>query len=107
MLNPSALPVVAGLALFAGLSTLPAQSASGLSPMFADLPGAHIRYIDTGGKGVPIVLLHAATGSADVWENQIKPFTGAGYRVIAFDRRGWAQSVTTAGAAPGTAARSE
>ena len=71
---------------------------------FAELPGVRLRYVDTGGKGVPIVLLHAATGSADVWENQIKPFRDAGYRVIAFDRRGWGQSVTTAGAEPGTAA---
>ncbi len=70
---------------------------------FAELPGVRLRYIDTGGKGVPIVLLHAATGSVDVWENQIKPFQSAGYRVIAFDRRGWGQSAST-GTDVGTAA---
>ena len=67
MPNPSACSLAAGLALFACVSTLHSQPGGGPSPMFATLPDARIRYIDTGGKGVPIVLLHAATGSADVW----------------------------------------
>ena len=36
-----------------------------------DLPGAKIFYTDTGGSGVPVVLLHAATGSSQSWEYQI------------------------------------
>ena len=72
---------------------------------FASLPGARIFYIDSGGSGVPIVFLHAATGSSRVWEYQIPAFTAAGYRVIAFDRRGWGRTVNDpAGTQPGTGA---
>ena len=39
-----------------------------------------------------MILLHAATGSSRVWEYQIPAFTAAGYRVIAFDRRGWGRT---------------
>jgi len=60
---------------------------------YAELPGARIFYIDTGGRGVPVVFLHAATGSCRVWEYQIPAFTAAGYRVVAFDRRGWGWTV--------------
>ena len=39
-----------------------------------------------------MILLHAATGSSRVWEYQIPVFAAAGYRVIAFDRRGWGRT---------------
>src|ERR1700689_2405442 len=72
---------------------------------YAELPGARIFYIDTGGSGVPVVFLHAATGSSRVWEYQIPAFTAAGYRVIAFDRRGWGRTIVDpAGPQPGTGA---
>jgi pimeloyl-ACP methyl ester carboxylesterase len=38
------------------------------------------------------VFLHAATGSSQVWEYQLPAFTAAGFRVIAFDRRGWGRT---------------
>lgn len=82
-------------------STLPAQSA--MHEGYAELPGAKIFYIDTGGSGVPVVFLHAATGSSRVWEYQIPAFTAAGYRVLAFDRRGWGRTVVDP-TAPQTAA---
>ena len=72
-------------------STLPAQSA--MHEGYAELPGAKIFYIDVGGSGVPVVFLHAATGSSRVWEYQIPAFTAAGYRVLAFDRRGWGRTL--------------
>jgi pimeloyl-ACP methyl ester carboxylesterase len=72
---------------------------------YAAVPGARIFYIDTGGNGVPVVLLHAATGSSRVWEYQIPALTKAGYRVIAFDRRGWGRTqIDPSGPQPGTAA---
>ena len=40
----------------------------------ADLPGVHLWYRDTGGRGTPVVLLHAATGSSRAWEYQIPVF---------------------------------
>jgi len=51
------------------------------------------------------VFLHAATGSSRVWEYQIPPFLAAGYRFLAFDRRGWGRTtVEPAGPQPGTGA---
>jgi pimeloyl-ACP methyl ester carboxylesterase len=49
-------------------------------------------YWDTGGNGVPIVLLHPATGSALIWGYQQPVFANAGYRVIAYSRRGYYNS---------------
>ena len=71
----------------------------------ADLPGVRLWYHDTGGSGVPVVFLHAATGSSRVWEYQLPAFTARGYRVIAYDRRGFGRSVIDpAGPQPGTGA---
>src|SRR2546423_735588 len=72
---------------------------------YAELPGARIFYRDTAGGGVPVVFLHAATGSSRVWESQIPAFSASGYRVIAYDRRGWGRTVIDpAGPQPGTGA---
>src|SRR5580692_767448 len=84
-------------------SILPAQAV--MHEAQAELPGARIFYIDTGGSGVPVVFLHAATGSSRVWEYQIPAFTARGYRVIAYDRRGFGRSVIDpSGPQPGTGA---
>ena len=72
---------------------------------FADLPGVRLCYRDTGGDGVAVVLMHAATGSSRVWEYQVAAFTAAGFRVIAFDRRGFGGTIIAPGGVqPGTAA---
>ena len=72
---------------------------------YADVPGARIWYTDSGGNGVPVILLHANTGSSRVWEYQLPAFTAAGYRVIAYDRRGFGRTTTDPAAAqPGTGA---
>ncbi|MEQ3552723.1 alpha/beta hydrolase [Pseudonocardia nematodicida] len=42
---------------------------------------------DTGGDGEPVVLLHAATGSALSWSHQQPVLAGAGYRVVGYSRR--------------------
>jgi pimeloyl-ACP methyl ester carboxylesterase len=71
----------------------------------AEVPGARLFYIDSGGSGAPIVLLHPATGSVRIWTYQIPAFAAAGYRVLAFDRRGWGRTtLAPAGPQPGTAA---
>src|SRR5437870_562453 len=58
----------------------------------AQIPDTRLWYWDTGGQGVPIVLLHPATGSALIWGYQQPVFAKAGYRVIAFSRRGYYNS---------------
>lgn len=71
----------------------------------ADLPGVRLWFTDTGGRGVPVVFVHAATGSSRVWEYQRPAFASRGYRVIAYDRRGYGRSVADpSGAQPGTGA---
>lgn len=72
---------------------------------FADLPGVRIRYKDTGpGEQGTVVFLHASTGNADSWENQLQVFSKAGYRSVAYDRRGWGSTVPKpeTGPQPGT-----
>src|SRR5271165_4606544 len=66
--------------------------------------GAKIFYKDSRGHGVPVVFLHAYTGDADVWEHQIPPFTRAGYRFIAYDRRGYGRTVADANGPSSTGA---
>jgi len=58
----------------------------------AAVPGTRLWYWDTGGTGVPIVLMHPATGSALIWGYQQPVFAKAGYRVIAYSRRGYFNS---------------
>ena len=63
------------------------------APAFVTVPGARLCYRDSSGDGVPIVMLHANTGTSASWQPQFESFANAGYRVIAFDRRGWGNSV--------------
>jgi pimeloyl-ACP methyl ester carboxylesterase len=58
----------------------------------AQLLDTQLWYWDTGGQGAPIVLLHPATGSALIWLYQQPVFAKAGYRVIAYSRRGYYNS---------------
>ena len=56
----------------------------------ANVPGVRIFFMDTGGTGEPIVFLHASTGTTQAWQYQMPAFAAAGYRAIAYHRRGWA-----------------
>jgi pimeloyl-ACP methyl ester carboxylesterase len=73
---------------------------------YVDLPGVKLWFTDTGGDGIPIVLLHANTGTSQSWDVQAAAFAGQGYRVIAFDRRGWGRSLAdpATGPQPGSVA---
>jgi pimeloyl-ACP methyl ester carboxylesterase len=83
---------------------MPTLSFAQIREAYAELPGVRIWFKDTGGNGIPVVFLHANTGSSQSWEHQIPAFTSAGFRVIAYDRRGWGRSMAEPGAQPGTAA---
>jgi pimeloyl-ACP methyl ester carboxylesterase len=67
---------------------------SSFAGQLASLPGVSLWYIDTQSRfdQEVIVLLHPNSGSSELWAPQIQAFTKAGYRVIAFDRRGWGKS---------------
>ncbi len=73
---------------------------------YAELPGVKLWFTDTGGAGTPIMLLHANTGTSESWQAQAAAFARQGYRVIAFDRRGWGKSLAdpTTGPQPGSVA---
>lgn len=80
---------------------VPAYAAEGsVSGMYAELPGVKLWFTDTGGTGVPLVLLHANSGTSAIWENQVAVISRAGYRVIAFDRRGRGKSMAEPGTGP-------
>ena len=92
-----------GLAV-AFITSLAVLSFAQARETYADLPGVRLWYKDSGGGGVPVVFLHSNTGSSRNWDYQIPVFTAAGFRFIAYDRRGWGRSVTAPAAQPGTAA---
>jgi non-heme chloroperoxidase len=46
-----------------------------------------LHYEDTGGEGRPVVLLHGWPLSGASWSEQVPALSGAGYRVISYDRR--------------------
>jgi pimeloyl-ACP methyl ester carboxylesterase len=75
-----------------------------LPDVFAELPGRRLLYRDAGGSGVPVVFLHAGTGSRLVWQHQIPAVRAAGYRFVAYDRLGSGGSVLESRADPGSAA---
>ena len=51
--------------------------------------GAGLYYWDTGGDGPAVVLSHPGRGSALTWPYQQPVFSAAGFRVIAYSRRGY------------------
>ncbi len=69
---------------------------------YLDVGGANIWYWDTGGEGEAVVFAHPASGSALVWGYQQPVLVEAGYRVIAYSRRGHYQSSVYDESRPGT-----
>jgi non-heme chloroperoxidase len=49
-------------------------------------------YVKDWGSGRPVVLIHGWPLNADSWEDQALGLAEAGYRVIAYDRRGFGRS---------------
>lgn len=86
----------AALAWLAVGSSLPASAATAAGA-YADLPIGRVFYLDSGGDGEAVVFMHARSGNSLLFEQQIEPFTRAGYRFIAYDRVGQGRS-TRAGA---------
>ncbi|MGH9253569.1 MAG: alpha/beta fold hydrolase [Vicinamibacterales bacterium] len=107
-LQPRIAPFVQ-VVLSASAAQPPAQAGRAAGPParrdFANLPGVRLWFTDTGGNGEPVVLMHANTGTSEAWEPQVTALSKAGYRVIAFDRRGWGRSEAdpATGAQPGHA----
>jgi len=53
--------------------------------------GTHL-YVKEWGDGAPVILLHGWPLSADSWDDQAMALADAGFRAIAYDRRGFGRS---------------
>ncbi len=58
---------------------------------WADIGAIRVRYLDWGGQGKPVILLHGLASSAD-WYDLVAPHLRNDYRVIAPDQRGHGQT---------------
>ncbi|HEU4998426.1 MAG TPA: alpha/beta hydrolase [Lapillicoccus sp.] len=54
--------------------------------------GITLHYEDTAGAGRPVVLIHGWPLSGAAWKDNIPDLAAAGYRVVAYDRRGFGRS---------------
>jgi pimeloyl-ACP methyl ester carboxylesterase len=96
--------VVVGSTLGAVAGALGGASASGmLAPpgsagadaahaLESHADAVHLHIEDSGGGGRPVVLIHGWPLSAQAWEPQVTALRDAGYRVVAYDRRGFGRS---------------
>ncbi len=55
-------------------------------------PSTDLYFEDSGGSGQAVVLIHGWPLSLRSWESQANALTAAGYRVVAYDRRGFGES---------------
>lgn len=51
-----------------------------------------LHHEDSGGDGRPVVLIHGWLLSGEAWKDTVPALTGAGLRVITYDRRGFGRS---------------
>ncbi len=58
----------------------------------APADGVRLHIEDHGGGGRPVVLIHGWPLTADAWAAQVSVLQTAGYRVVAYDRRGFGRS---------------
>lgn len=80
-----------------------AQAAPDATAKMISVPGARLFYRDSGGSGLPIILQHPQTGSAETWmDYQWSALQKAGLRVIAWSRRGFRGTEVEAGASAGS-----
>jgi 3-oxoadipate enol-lactonase len=67
--------------------------------MIVTIDGRRIGYDDSGGAGVPVVLLHGFPLDRTVWDDQLAALSAAGARVIRVDVRGCGESEPSDGPA--------
>ena len=79
-------------------SPAPEQAHAAQGTIEIDAEGTQLYYWDTEGPGPPVVLLHPFSGSALSWPYQQPVLAQAGFRVIAYSRRGHYGSSSSSGA---------
>src|SRR6516162_5239984 len=95
---------LAVLCLLAGLALPATRSHAQDAGTFVELPNVKLWVTDSGGSGDAVILLHANTGTSEIWQKQIPALVQAGYRVIALDRPGWGKSIVRDSAKPASVA---
>lgn len=85
-LAAAATPAATALPPQRSWSAVPAQAPA--TDHMIDVGGVRLSAWDTGGTGETVVLMHPGTGSAAIWGYQQPALVQAGYRVIAYSRRG-------------------
>ncbi len=81
-----------GAAAGAAGSTEDSTSVEQPSKKTRSTDAARLHIDDSGGDGRPVVLIHGWPLSAQAWEPQVSVLQAAGYRVVAYDRRGFGRS---------------
>ena len=69
-----------------------ASAGGSASAATASAGPVHLHIEDSGGSGRPVVLIHGWPLSAQAWAAQGPALRAAGYRVVAYDRRGFGRS---------------
>jgi non-heme chloroperoxidase len=87
----AAVGAVAGALGGAAASNMAGPQAADSSPTAAAEP-VRLHIEDSGGSGRPVVLIHGWPLSAEAWAPQVQTLQAAGYRVVAYDRRGFGRS---------------
>ncbi len=82
---------VAAPARFVELAVQGERWAAGLEHKEVDIPGFHLHYLDSGGTGTPLILVHGFGGDKDNW-TRVARHLRPHYRVIALDLPGYGQS---------------
>ena len=73
----------------AGTTVNPEESSSAAT---VPADGVRLHIDDSGGSGRPVVLIHGWPLSAQAWAPQVSVLRAAGFRVVAYDRRGFGRS---------------
>jgi pimeloyl-ACP methyl ester carboxylesterase len=94
-MTPRAAAVPAAVALVVAACRavpIPADAAypagTPLRAQYRVVDGTRLRMIDTG-RGAPVVFIHGFGASLYSWRKTLPPVVAAGYRVVAFDNRGF------------------
>lgn len=82
----------AALGAAAGVSGAPKQPTARLARGRLTLKDGTELFVKDWGAGRPVVLTHAWPLNADCWDHQALALAEAGFRVIAYDRRGFGRS---------------
>jgi pimeloyl-ACP methyl ester carboxylesterase len=85
-------PVAAEAASAPVWTPVPEPAQGPMKEGLAELPGTRLWYLDTGGEGPAVILMHSGLQGAPGFAYQLPVFAKAGYRAIAYSRRGYNKS---------------